>query len=225
VHARQWHDARRDRSGYWPVREPLTARVVEEHLLRRLTIGQYVLHPDSTVSFAVLDLDPTAAALEQMRLASGGDGGLGLPALVDYAARLAAVAERLGLSATVEDTGGSGLHVWLLFAPRVPAAAARAALRELLWRAGPQPPAVSVELFPKQERLTGKGLGNLIKLPLGIHQVTLRPSRFLDAHMEPVDDAGALAALRSCDPAAVESLLASRVVPLRAPTTDEAPRS
>jgi hypothetical protein len=220
VYARQWHDARRDRSGYWPVREPLTAHVVEQHLLRRLTIGQYVLHPDNTVSFAALDLDPTAAALEQMRLPSGGEGALALPPLLDYAARVFAAADRLGLRVAMEDTGGFGLHVWLLFAPRIPAAQARGVLRELLWRAGPQPPAVSVELFPKQDRLGGKGLGNLIKLPLGVHQATLRPSRFLDAHMQALEDAHALASLRPCDPAAVEAVLASRVIPLRAAPAD-----
>jgi hypothetical protein len=173
VHARQWHDARQDRTGYWPVREPLTERVAADHLLRRQTIGQYVLHPDHTVSFAALDLDPTAEALEHLRL--GGDvGPLGLPALVDYARRLLEAARRAGLPLVAEDTGGVGLHLWLLFAPRVPAPCARALLREILWRAGAQPPGVSVEVFPKQERLTGKGLGSVVVDPLVVACVNRR---------------------------------------------------
>jgi hypothetical protein len=71
-----------------------------------------------------------------------------------------------------------------------------------------------VEVFPKQDRLGGKGLGNLIKLPLGLHQVTLRPSHFLDPHMQPVADANGLAALQSCAPAVIDSILATRIVAL-----------
>jgi hypothetical protein len=225
LYARQWYDARRDRSGYWPVREPLSARVIEQHLLGRCTVGQYVLHPDNTVSFAAVDLDPTAEALEQSRLAPGGENALASAPLAEYAARIMAAAERAGLAAMAEDTGGAGLHVWLLFAPRLAAARARALLRELLWRAGPQPPAVAVELFPKQDQLGGKGLGNLIKLPLGVHQVTLRPSRFIDAAGSAIEAEAALSRLRPCDPAAVEALLASRIAVLPVGGAEEEPAS
>lgn len=214
VYARQWYDARRDRSGYWPVRAPLTVDVAQEHLLGRVTLGQYLLHPDNTVAWAVLDLDPTAAVLEMVRLEDGGEGALSIRPLVEYATRLVDVATRAGLAAFAEDTGGAGLHLWLFFSPRLPAERARALLRELLFRAGPQPPAVAVELFPKQDRLTGKGLGNLVKLPLGVHQATLRRSRFLDARMAPLEDLAAVAALRASDPAAIDTLLANRVVSL-----------
>ncbi len=214
VYARQWYDARRDRSGYWPVREPLTERVVEQHLLGRITLGQYVLYPDNTVSFAALDLDPTAEALEQIRLASDGEGALSSTALVDYARRILAAAQGLQLPLFAEETGGAGLHLWLFFAPRLPAERARAVLRELLWRAGAQPPAVAVELFPKQDRLSGKGLGNLIKLPLGVHQATLRPSRLLDHALQPRPPDEALADLQVCDPAILDAVTAKRVVPL-----------
>lgn len=228
LYARQWYDARADRGGYQPVREPLTPGVVLQHLEGRITLGQYVLHPDATVSFAALDLDPTPEAWEQLRLGREGEGGLALESLADYARRLWETADRMGLPATIEDTGGFGLHIWLAFDPRIPAARARALLREWLWRTGAQPPAVSVELFPKQDSLSGKGLGNLIKLPLGIHQATLRRSRFLDASLRPLEDAEGIAAIRPCAPAAVDTILASRVVPLRpganpAPPWDETP--
>ena len=42
--------------------------------------------------------------------------------------------------------------------------------------------AFNLEVFPKQDRLTGKGLGNLVKLPLGIHRGTGRPSYFVACH-------------------------------------------
>ncbi len=37
----------------------------------------------------------------------------------------------------------------------------------------------NLEVFPKQDRLAGKGLGNLVKLPLGIHRGTGRRSHFV----------------------------------------------
>lgn len=216
VYARQWYDARTDRAGYWPVREPLTDSVVEEHLRGRITVGQYVLHPDCTVSFAALDLDPTAEALEQLRLSSDPEGPLGHRPLVEYATRIRAVAVEAGLSPALEDTGGVGLHLWFFFEPRIPAEKARGMLGELLWRAGAQPPSVSVEIFPKQERLKGKGLGNLIKLPLGIHQATGRASCFLDERLEPLSLEESLYRLRASDPSAVERLARRTVVPFPA---------
>lgn len=225
VYARQWYDARRDRSGYWPVREPLDARVAEHHLLGRITIGQYVLHTDDTVSFAVLDLDPTAEALAHAQLEAPNTGALCQGPVGDYARRIVLAGEGLGLRLFVEDTGGTGLHIWLFFHPRVPAARARALLREILWRAGPQPPALSVELFPKQDRLSGKGLGNLVKLPLGVHQATLRRSRFLDAKGTPLDDEPALSQLAASPPEAVETAVARRVVSLDAGRRTAEPRA
>jgi hypothetical protein len=214
VYARQWFDARKDRGGYWPVREPLNARVAEAHLLGRTTVGQYVLHPDDTVSFAALDLDPTAAALEELRLGDASAGPLALGPMRDYAVRLLRAARDASLGALPEDTGGDGVHLWWFFAPRIPAARARAMLREILFRAGPQPPAVNVELFPKQDQLTGKGWGNLIKLPLGLHQKTLRASRLLDQDLRPVDGGSGLVSIHPVEPAALQQLLNERVVPI-----------
>jgi hypothetical protein len=37
-----------------------------------------------------------------------------------------------------------------------------------------------MEVFPKQNQLSGKGFGNLVKLPLGIHRVTGKQSWFID---------------------------------------------
>ncbi|MBF0531108.1 MAG: DNA primase, partial [Deltaproteobacteria bacterium] len=40
--------------------------------------------------------------------------------------------------------------------------------------------AFGLEIFPKQDQLTGKGLGNLVKLPLGVHRATGKPSYFIE---------------------------------------------
>ncbi len=222
VYARQWYDARNDRTGYVPVREPLTAKVVEQHLLGRITIGQYLLFPDDSVSFAVLDLDPTQAAWEQMRLEdSEAPGGLGLPALREYAQRIWQAANEANIPLFLEDTGGAGLHAWLLFAPRISAKRARALCREILYRAGSQPAQVNVEIFPKQDHLGGKGFGNLVKLPLGLHQATVRRSVFLREDLTPIPDQEALARLHAVPAESIATILEKRVLPFRPPAGQE----
>ncbi len=135
-----------------------------------------------------------------------------------FALRLLDAAARLGLPLFAEESGGRGLHLWLFLEPRRPARAARALLSQVLAAAGPQPPEVGVELFPKQERAGPRGLSSLIKLPLGIHLATLRRCPLLDERLVPIEDAPrALERLRAPEAAVVEALLARRVVALPAP--------
>ncbi len=71
LYARQWFDERRGRGGYHPVEQPLTSAVVAAHLAGRVTVGQYVLHPDARCSFAVIDLDLSASAMAELRSTEG----------------------------------------------------------------------------------------------------------------------------------------------------------
>jgi hypothetical protein len=71
-----------------------------------------------------------------------------------------------------EDSGNKGWHVWVFFEHWAPASHAYLAGRAVLQRAG-----VSCEVYPKQQHVVD--LGNLIKLPMGIHRVTGNWSRFL----------------------------------------------
>ena len=216
LYARQWYDERRRRSGYHPVREPLTEKVVREHLAGRVTVGQYLLWPDATVSFAVIDLDLSSSALDAMRACRGQEAcPLDHDGLRAYARRLGDAALGLGLATFAEDSGSKGLHLWLFFEPRRPARAARGVLSQVVLAAGPQPPDVSIELFPKQELPGRKGLSSLVKLPLGVHQATLRSCPLLDVAFAPIgDQRAALAALRPADPVLVDAVIARRVLPL-----------
>ena len=45
-----------------------------------------------------------------------------------------------------------------------------------------------LEVFPKQDKLTGKGLGNLVKLPLGIHRQTGKRSYFVECSNRNVEN-------------------------------------
>jgi hypothetical protein len=226
LYARQWYDERRRRSGYRPIREPLTPKVARDHLDGRTTIGQYLLDPDGRCAYGVIDLDLSGDALAALPSPSSEEApsALAHAGLRTHATRLVEAASRLQLPLFAEDSGGRGIHLWLFLEPRRPARAVRALLGQIVAAAGPQPPDVGVELFPKGDRPGPQGLSTLVKLPLGLHQVTLRRCHLLDARLEPVlDPDEALARLAVAPPDAVEALLGRRVVPLPAPDLAPAP--
>jgi hypothetical protein len=66
---------------------------------------------------------------------------------------------------------------------------------------------LELEFFPRQAELTGRGLGNLIKLPLGIHRRSGRRSQLLDAAGRPLADP--FAGLRSVRRARPETIAAA----------------
>ncbi|MBM4318969.1 MAG: tetratricopeptide repeat protein [Deltaproteobacteria bacterium] len=192
VHARQWASPT-GRYGYTPVHEPFTPAVARQHLLGTYTVGIYPVRMDSTAHFLAFDLDVARFALGQAgRTPRGLDGLLGLACRA--AGRLLDAAASLDLPALLESSGWKGWHVWLFFAAPIPAAALRRLGQALLRRAGPLPAEVTVELFPKQARVAPGSLGNLIKLPLGVHRVTGRRALLTDATGRPFADQ--LAALR-----------------------------
>ena len=45
---------------------------------------------------------------------------------------------------------------------------------------------ITIEVFPKQDQIGENGFGNLVRLPLGIHPSSKRPSYFVDLDSDPV---------------------------------------
>jgi hypothetical protein len=109
------------------------------------------------------------------------------------------VERKLGIKTAILWTGGKGAHVYGLTG-RVPAAEARGAARWILddygvfeavrgevffkhtFRDDPEHgyPHLTLEVFPKQDNLDGKDLGNLLRLPLGVNRRTRKESFFMD---------------------------------------------
>lgn len=219
LYAQQWFDESRRRSGYRPVEQPLTRSVAQRHLEGRLTVGQYLLFPDAGATFGVIDLDVDADALATFRAAHGAEApAADHPLARRYALALLAAARALGVPLFAEDSGSRGLHLWLFCRPRRPACAVRAVLQQVVAAAGGQPAEVSVEIFPKQDRVGPRGLSSLVKLPLGVHRVTLRRCSLLDAELRPIaDPRAALARLSAVPPDAFDAIVARRVVAFPAP--------
>lgn len=218
LYARQWFDERRRRGGYRPVREPLTVDVALRHLAGHITLGQYLLFPDRSVAYGVLDLDLDASVLAEHRAQHGDVAPSSHPVLRSYLARILEAGTRLGLPLFPADSGGKGAHVWIFFEPRRSAAAARSVLQQVLAAAGPPPPTLGVEVFPKQEREGPRGLSSLVKLPLGVHQGTAARCPLLDERLAPIDNSAAgLARLIAAPNEHVDAVVGRQLVALPAP--------
>ncbi len=78
----------------------------------------------------------------------------------------------------MEFSGNKGFHFWFLFESPVPAQQVKSLLQQMAQPLSKDLTAFDLEVFPKQDHLKGKGLGNLVKLPLGIHRLSRKPSFF-----------------------------------------------
>lgn len=135
------------------------------------------------------------------------------------------------LPAYLEDSGFKGRHVWIFLESPIPAGVAKKCGELLLVQLLPLPPEVTVEVFPKQATVKPGSLGNLIKLPLGIHRRTGKRALFLQPDGRPQEDQLALLGTFQRVPKAqvyrvVQRLQAAGVptpAPPIAPPSEEAP--
>ena len=122
---------------------------LEKHLNGDRCLGFYLLRDDDTVFVSALDVD--------------NHNGENPNAAVDAHAICVALDE-LGLSYVVERSqSGSGWHIWLRFAEPIQASLARK-LWETVYRQANA--TFRFEVYPRQDSLAEKKLGNLIRYPL-----------------------------------------------------------
>jgi hypothetical protein len=178
--ARQWADKKEGKQGYVPVRRPMEPEDVEEHLSGRKTYGIYILRSDATVKTAVIDVD----IIKKLR--SGKVNAEERRQVLrerDYLlSRIRELAHEQGMEPVIEFSGGKGFHFWFLFESPIRAAEAKACLAGITGLLAGDVSCFSLEVFPKQAQLTGKGMGNLVKLPLGVHRVSGKRSHFIECH-------------------------------------------
>jgi len=159
---------------------PLTPMVLRRHLLGELSIGLYLLDGQDHARYGVLDHDgerilrdadgrPLKDRNGQVRRVP--EDGL------DLLQRARAHLALQGIEAAVERSR-RGAHLWLFAREAVPACEMRALL--LLATGG-----ADMELYPKQDSC-GRGVGSLIRAPLGVHLVSGQRYGFVNADGEPV---------------------------------------
>jgi len=130
---------------------PLNDEAIKEHLSGKSTIGVYPLLSDNTSFFIAADFDEANWRESILNLYH--------------------VCLEKGLPAVIERSrSGNGGHLWLFFEENVPAFMSRKIVFELLLQAGivsrfEKEPSFD-RLFPNQDAHSGKGVGNLIALPL-----------------------------------------------------------
>ena len=161
--------------GKWfPKREPLTDAVLRDHLALKHTVGTYIGHKF---------LGPFGKANEFVTMSRTLVFDLDTGEDAEYEAELVEAAlQGLGFFFTnvgLEFSGRKGYHVWLPLARYRPNYELRRIGRAVLALAG-----IECEVFPKQDEV--KDLGNLVKLPGGIHQVSKQRNDFLGTPPTPV---------------------------------------
>jgi len=182
--ARQWADKAEGKTGYVPVRQPMTTKDILDHIQGRRTYGIYLLQADGRTRLGVIDAD-LRKELRSPHLPAATKNTLRRE-LAYLLSRLPEVAQEAGLQSIVEFSGSKGYHFWFPFGEPVDPAAVRSALGRITARIQPDLSCFHLEVFPKQDSLSGKGLGNLVKLPLGIHRMSGKPSRLLPGNQPDV---------------------------------------
>lgn len=137
--------------GFKPVHRPITHSDIFAHLNHQEEIGNcrgfYLMDEDSKVQVSCLDFDDHSGDNPNWKL---------------QAEQYYYLLTSCGIVPLVEvSQSGSGCHLWLILDEPTPAQLVRQ-----FWKAladhlqAPLP-----EVYPKQDRLSGKGLGNLVRFP------------------------------------------------------------
>jgi len=160
-YARQQEDG-----SYRWVHAPCDVHALARHLAGEETIALAALDAGGRCRWACLDADG-AEGIAQLRAVQQRLSALGLAALLEASRR--------------------GGHLWLLFDQPVPAAAARALLRESLRALVASTPGFTttgLELYPDSDQ--PGALGHAVRLPLGVHRRTGQRYPLLDVDGAPL---------------------------------------
>jgi superfamily II DNA or RNA helicase len=157
----------------------LTDQRIMNHLDGKETIGLYPLLPDNSSWFIVADFDESLSSekswVEECRVFIETCNLYEIPCYLE------------------RSRSGKGGHVWIFFGSAYPAYKSRKIILRLLEIAGIISPfdknSNYDRLFPNQDYHSGKGLGNLIALPLQGKSLENKNSSFIDpANQIPFED-------------------------------------
>ncbi len=149
---------------YSVIKEAVTEKLIKGHLNGRLTIGSFQIDPkNNKVKWICFDFDV--------------DENSSLEIEFEKAKILCNRLKKGGYHPLLEFSGRRGYHVWLFVEPADSSIARKFALdisRDIRVH----------EVFPKQDKLNGKGFGAMVKVPLGIHMASNKWSYFYDDGFE-----------------------------------------
>jgi hypothetical protein len=151
-----------DTGAYFVVDKELTDIQLKAHLDGEKTLGTYVMDIDGNIKWICIDID---CEIKDLPL---------FDKLADFIYDLFPDFDRVK-----EFSGRRGYHIWLfLEKPSKPRFYRELVISRLLQNGVNSK---TIEIYPKQNALshTSKGLGNLLKLPFGIHQRSGKRSTLL----------------------------------------------
>jgi len=159
---------------YHRISGSLTRQALRYHLLGQITIGAYQLNEEDNVKWLCLDLDDHCK--EQLKIDEISPDS---PHAVTVSLLIRKF-DRYEIPLAVEFSGRRGFHLWAFLAEETPANIIRAISLGILDEIIEDiPESITVEVFPKQDRLPSPAsFGSLVKLPLGVHRATGQRSYF-----------------------------------------------
>ncbi|MFZ5951861.1 MAG: CRISPR-associated primase-polymerase type A1 [Candidatus Rifleibacteriota bacterium] len=178
VHARQTA-FKKNRYGYVPVYEELQPHHIKSHLAGDTTLGIYLVRKNNDSTLMVIDLDVAKPFLNDYINNSARRRTIKAH-LVAAAKSILDCAGEAGLRLLLEYSGFKGLHLWAISDFPLPARYWRQVGGWLKEKVSRLPSEIHLEVFPKQDQVEETGLGNLVKLPLGIHKASSQRSLFFD---------------------------------------------
>jgi len=153
--------------------EPVTDKVIENHLAGFIVMGVYPLLHNETCHFLAIDFDKKTWQ-EDVRAFMDTCTTEGVPAALE------------------RSRSGNGAHIWIFFDKPVPAVKARKLGSFLMTRTLDRRPEIGLDsfdrFFPNQDTMPKGGFGNLIALPLQKTARNKKNSVFLDEKMLPYND-------------------------------------
>lgn len=154
------------KKGFKKVKGVITPQLIREHLNQKIHLGFYQLSQDSKVKWGCLDFDKNT--LEDFEKAKD----------------IYQFALSKGYHPAFEYSGGGDykVHIWFFSKEPIPAKQMRLFLENICNESKVRPN----EIFPKQDEV--QELGNLVKLPFGLHLVTKKKSCFCKSGFEPILD-------------------------------------
>lgn len=163
--------------GYHPVYEKMRPEHVKMHFDGDITLGSYTVTLDNSCYYMAIDLDIRKAY--QYKLEKTGRQAL-LGKMKESLRKIKTISEFFGLKPVFEFSGNKGFHVWYFFIEPISCKIARRIGYYIIYKLGVLPLEFLFEIFPKQDEVKHGGIGNLIKLPLGIHLKTNTRGVFVD---------------------------------------------
>ncbi|EKE10874.1 MAG: hypothetical protein ACD_15C00189G0001 [uncultured bacterium] len=182
--------------------KPLADTDILSHLLGIETIGVYPLRPDNTTKFLAIDFDERTWFEDALSVQRAGTL-LNIPSYLE------------------RSRSGKGAHLWFFFVTALPAWKARKLGFCLLREARIDSKSSYDRMFPSQDAHSGKGLGNLIALPLNGTSVKAGNTCFIDDELRPYDQWDFLRKIRLIHENQVDSVVGSFKENVQSEPSDE----